>query len=692
MRLLSSSFTRVLLLPVVVIAGLIACHEATAPAVPAKLAFIVQPPASTTAGTQILPAVTVAVQDANGNTVTSATNEVSISLANNPGNATLSGVTRATAINGVATFVNLVVNRTGAGYTLFASAENLTGVTSSPFEIKTGAAARLGFTVQPADATASAPISVAVAVQDASGNTVTTSAMAVNISISTNPTNATLNGVTTVVAVNGIATFSGLIINRAGTGYVLTAAAQGFGSAASQSFNILPGPAAKLAFTNQPSVVAPGVTMNPAVVVEVQDVGGNRIPSATPFITLSIGTNPSGATLSGNTTVRAANGIATFDNLSIDKPGADIILVASAADLAGGTSAPFTIRELLKFTAITAGYFHSCGISPGGSTFCWGSNSSGQLGSVESNTIAISAKAVSGGLGFATITGGRDHTCGLTPTGVAYCWGANDLGAIGNPGATGVGPSAVAGDLTFGWISAGYDHTCGVTTTGAGYCWGSNSFGELGINSSDRKAVPTAVAGGLSFTSINAGRDFSCGVTTASVAYCWGSNDGGWLGDGTTARRTIPTKVSSSLVFSSVAAGGFHSCGLTIAGAAYCWGSNGYGQLGNPASGGQSNVPVAVSGDLVFVTLSVGNRHNCGITADGRAWCWGDNVDGNLGDGTFTTRSTPVGVSGGLTFVSISAGRFHTCAVTTNNEGYCWGQSTLGGGTSATSNVPVRVQ
>jgi alpha-tubulin suppressor-like RCC1 family protein len=102
-----------------------------------------------------------------------------------------------------------------------------------------------------------------------------------------------------------------------------------------------------------------------------------------------------------------------------------------------------------------------------------------------------------------------------------------------------------------------------------------------------------------------------------------------------------------------------------------------------------------VVGDITFATLSVGNRHNCGVSTAGVAYCWGDNVNGNLGNGTTTSSSTPVIVAGGLTFASVSAGRFHTCGVTTDGAAYCWGQNgsgELGDGTTVRRLVPVRVR
>jgi len=103
-----------------------------------------------------------------------------------------------------------------------------------------------------------------------------------------------------------------------------------------------------------------------------------------------------------------------------------------------------------------------------------------------------------------------------------------------------------------------------------------------------------------------------------------------------------------------------HTCGLTPAGAAYCWGSNSSGQLGDPSAPFNQTTPVAVTGGIVFATVSTGFYHTCGVTAASAAYCWGDNFYGQLGDSTTSLRISPVPVHGGLGFVSVTGGYYHT--------------------------------
>ena len=690
MRPLPPSARRTLLLSTATALSLAGCGKTTEPALATRLGFTTQP-APTTTGLIIAPPVVVAVQDEEGNTVTSATNAVTVAISTNPGGGTLSGTTTVAAVSGVATFADLRIIGSGAGYTLSVSSPGLAGANSAPFLVTALPASRLQFMVQPGPVTAGQAFAsaVSVAVQDAAGNTVTGATNPVSLAIGTNAGSGTLSGVTTVAAVNGVATFSGLSIDKAGAGYTLSAASPNLVAAASTPFTVTAAPASLLAFTVQPSAGLTGTPFSPAVAVAIRDLFGNLITNATQSVTIALGANPGGATLLGTTTVAAVNGVATFPGLRIDKPGTGYTLTATAASLTAATSAGFAVRDPLIFATISAGYFHSCGLTPGGTAWCWGENLGGQLGTGGGSHSNVPVQ-VAGGLGFAGLSAGRTHTCGVTTGAAGYCWGDNALGSSGSPPAT--TPRAVGGTLSFASVIAGYAHSCGVTTGGAGYCWGSNGIGELGNGTTTSSPVPVPVFGGLAFSSLSPGRVFTCGLTTAGKAWCWGSNSSGELGDGTTTPRTIPTAVSGPLTFSLVSAGGFHACGLTTGGQAYCWGWNEFGQLGNGDIGSFSNTPRAVAGGLTFATLSAGNRHTCGVTPAGVGYCWGENFNGMLGDGSTGTSPVPLPVAGGLNWAAISAGRFHSCGVTTAGAAYCWGAGTaIGDGTNQGKMVPTRV-
>jgi alpha-tubulin suppressor-like RCC1 family protein len=197
----------------------------------------------------------------------------------------------------------------------------------------------------------------------------------------------------------------------------------------------------------------------------------------------------------------------------------------------------------------------------------------------------------------------------------------------------------------------GLSHTCGVTTGSRAFCWGSNDYGQLGNGTTTQRLTPVAVAGGLTFRHVSVGTGhypFTCGVTTTNRAYCWGRNNYGQLGDSTTAaRRVRPSPVVGGREFRQVDAGYFHACGETTDNRAFCWGNNVYGQLGDGTTT-QRLVPVAVAGGHSFNQVSAGGYHTCGKNSVGVAYCWGYGFFAQLGNGTTSTRPSPTPVAGAM--------------------------------------------
>ncbi len=324
------------------------------PGAATRLAFTVQP-LDTAAGAAITPTVTV--QDAYGNTVSTATPIITVAIGANPGGGVLSGTSPKGAVAGAASFADLSIDMAGVGYTLTASASGLAGATSSTFDIAVLAASKVAFAFQPTNSTAGAGITpaVVVEVQDALGNVVGSASSSITLAIGTNPGGGTLGGTVTVSAVNGVATFSTLNIDKVGVGYTLAASASGLAGATSVSFDIMTGVAAKLAFSVQPTSAGAGATIAPAVVVVVQDSLGNAMSSSAASISLVLGSNPGGGTLSGTSAANAVGGTAAFGGLSLDRAGVGYTLVASSAGLAGAASVAFDISVAapakLAFTA-----------------------------------------------------------------------------------------------------------------------------------------------------------------------------------------------------------------------------------------------------------------------------------------------------------------------------------------------------
>ncbi|HEU4994843.1 MAG TPA: hypothetical protein VFT29_08485 [Gemmatimonadaceae bacterium] len=314
------------------------------------LAFAAQP-SSVVAGSAISPSIQVQVLDAAGNPATTATTSITLAISAGSGavGAALGGTVTRQAVNGVATFNNLTINKPATNYTLTATATGLSSSTSAQFAVSVGLAAKLVFVAQPSATTTGVAVSpaVQVAVQDALGNTVTGSTATINVAITsgTGAPGAVLGGTVSQAAVNGVAQFGNLTVDKASSGYTLTATSASLTSATSAAFSVAD-VASKLAFSVQPSTTLAGNVVAPAVQVSVQDAQGSTVASATNSITIAItsGTGTSGAVLGGTLTRAAVNGVATFNNLTIDKPGTGYTLTVTSTGLTSASSSAFAVN------------------------------------------------------------------------------------------------------------------------------------------------------------------------------------------------------------------------------------------------------------------------------------------------------------------------------------------------------------
>jgi alpha-tubulin suppressor-like RCC1 family protein len=354
----------------------------------------------------------------------------------------------------------------------------------------------------------------------------------------------------------------------------------------------------------------------------------------------------------------------------------------------------------LKFRQVSGGGVHTCGATLDDRAYCWGSNFGGQLGD-GTTTDRLRPVPVAGGLQFREVSTGTHGSCGLTLDDLAYCWGLNSFGELGNgttnPSLT---PVAVAGGLRFRQVSTAGIYSCGVTTGDQAFCWGAGAPFRFDVFL-DRYR-PFEVGAGLRFREVSASLvssalgQFTCGVTLDDVAYCWGDNGFGQLGIGSVGGLIwAPVQAAGGLQLRQISAGATRTCGVTPDRLAFCWGANWYGGVGDGTYNIIRSAPVPVAGGLRFRELSDGGEyHICGITLAGRAYCWGGNFSGQVGDGTTTNRLTPVAVATRLRFSQLGTGTDHTCGVARGHVAYCWGSNRfgqLGDGTTNPSLTPVPV-
>jgi alpha-tubulin suppressor-like RCC1 family protein len=368
----------------------------------------------------------------------------------------------------------------------------------------------------------------------------------------------------------------------------------------------------------------------------------------------------------------------------------------------------------LQFSEIVSATGSTCGLEVGSrKAFCWGSNGDYTLGnnSAASSATPVEVLGVGGGtpLAFSAISLGSRHACALEHlTNKMYCWGSNGYGQLGNGSlTTSKVPVEVvlpSGAIEFSSLSVGHYHSCAIeSSSNLAYCWG-YSGSRLGIYSPSGIANWEALSGinnGVpqNFAKVALSENFGCGLEQPTgYAYCWGVNSNGQLGNTSTALAYNPVPVmgvsgGAPIVFSQITVGGSYACGLEQStGMAYCWGSNGRGQLGNNTKI-DSPTPVAVLGvggvppllSFTSITASIDNYHTCGIqSVTQKAFCWGTNFNGQLGDNTTTDRTTPVavlGIGGGasLNFSSLTMGWLSTCGLESGTgKAHCWGLSGYG--------------
>lgn len=251
-------------------------------------------------------------------------------------------------------------------------------------------------------------------------------------------------------------------------------------------------------------------------------------------------------------------------------------------------------------------------------------------------------------------------------------------------------------------VAGGLYHGLAVSSSGAVFAWGWNIVGQLGDGSTTGSDVPlrVRVPGGTKVTAVAAGFAHSVALASNGAVLAWGKNYNGNLGNGSTSDSVAPVKVHlpAGTKATAIAAGGEHTLAATSTGAVLAWGSGALGQLGNGGTG-SSSVPVAVSlpAGVKVSAVAAGALHSLALTSTGAVLAWGDNADGELGDGNRRNSAVPVKVRlpAGVKVVAIAAGGYYSLAVTSTGAVLAWGYNAdgeLGDGGTKPSVLPVRVK
>lgn len=344
-------------------------------------------------------------------------------------------------------------------------------------------------------------------------------------------------------------------------------------------------------------------------------------------------------------------------------------------------------------------------ISAGGSVRAWGDDNNGQLGdgATIGNDTPVRVKLPAGTLVTSVRAGGR-HSLALTSAGQVLAWGRNFRGQLGD-GTTVDRHTPVRVKLPPRTrviaISAGGVHSLAVTAAGQVLAWGSNEYGQLGDGTTKDRHIPVRVKlpAGTRVIAVGASYNCSMALTSAGQVWAWGHNGSGQLGDGTRTESHVPVRVKlpRGVTVTAIAVGGFDGLALTSAGHVLAWGDNGFGQLGN-GTRHSSSIPVRVrfpAGTKV-TAVGVGSLHNLARTSTGQLLAWGSNAFGQLGNGTTASSDIPVRVKlgAGAKVIAVSAGGGFSLALTQAGRVLTWGHNQfgqLGNGTMISSDIPVMV-
>lgn len=356
--------------------------------------------------------------------------------------------------------------------------------------------------------------------------------------------------------------------------------------------------------------------------------------------------------------------------------------------------------EASKAYSLSAMQYSSCALKADKTLWCWGTESTGELGDGGGETDSTTTPAQSDSSIWTYL--GRaynSHICGIKSDDSAWCWGNGTQGELGNGASVNeAAPVAVSGGASWSKVETGTLFSCGLKTDGTAWCWGRAANGVLGNGQfTGTYNTPQAVSGGGTWKDISVGNAHVCGLKSDDEIYCWGHAGFGRLGNGTnTGNQNTPGIITESGPWQSVSTGSLTACGIKTDGTAWCWGGAQNGSLGDGVGGDHEEPdPIQINDAGPWKFIEAGSNVGCGIKTDNTGWCWGANANYRLGDGTNSDALSPTEIDGSYLWSYIDTATTHTCGIQTDNTVWCWGRELDGkignGSTTGTQASPLQV-
>lgn len=335
---------------------------------------------------------------------------------------------------------------------------------------------------------------------------------------------------------------------------------------------------------------------------------------------------------------------------------------------------PTSIVAVSDAVGIGGGYLHTVFLKPNGTLVAAGLNSRGQVGNGTTTSPIVSPVPVLSLTNVIQASGGGAHSSALLADGTVWNWGNNEFGQIGNGTTTTSGCLCIATATQVSitdviQIEAGYNHTLALKSDGTVWAWGLNDNGQLGDNSPTNRPSPVqvgaSVPGFSNIIAVSAGDLHSIALKADGTVWVWGDNSSAQIGNGSTGPDQLnPVQNTTLTNVVQVTAGAYHNLALLKDGTVRVWGNNLEGEVGNGVTGATQPLPLQTLGIANVVEIEATGYTNYVRLQDGSVRAWGYNFYGSVGNGSTNTsgcfcQPTPVTTSVGANNPAISSGHFH---------------------------------